>query len=246
MKQLSHGLQFQSAYTWGKLIDDTQGQTSGDSNFPSIFGSDPNHKTVDRGVADFDITQNWRFSAIYQLPKLITSTPIAQVVNGWRLTGILSLQSGYPFTPTLGSNRSRSGVNSGAASIDRPNLIAGRNSGNTILGNPIHYFDVTAFALQDAGLLGNAGRTILRGPGLENLDFSVVKEMGIPRLRDSGKLEFRAEAFNILNRANFGMPNRTVFSGTGATAAVPLATAGQITNTSTPSRQVQFALRLFF
>jgi hypothetical protein len=85
---------------------------------------------------------------------------------------------------------------------------------------------------------------MLRGPGLANVDFSLSKEMALKPLGETGSVQFRAEFFNLLNRANFSPPNRTVFSGTGA--AIPLPTAGQITSTATPSRQIQFALRLLF
>ena len=260
-KQLSRGLEFQSSYTWSKLIDDTQGQASGDNAVGSVFASDPTRLSVDRAVGDFDITQSWRFNAIYQTPVVISNPVLGGVLNGWRLSGILTLLSGAPFTPTLGSNRSRSGVNSGAASIDRPDLVLGRNGANIVsgtsagcpgvspgakLGTPELYFDPCAFSLQAAGFLGTAGRNMLRGPGLENLDFSLVKNFPFKALGERGNLEFRTELFNILNRANFGIPARTVFSGTGANPAAILSNAGTILSTSTPSRQIQFALRLSF
>jgi hypothetical protein len=246
IEQMSHGLQFQSSYSWSKVIDETQGQAGADNAASNIFGSDPSRRQVDRGVADFDVTQNWRFNAIYQMQQWFSGPkPLGAVLNGWRLSSILSLQTGYPFTPTLNSNRSRSVVNTGGGGIDRPDLVPGRNNGNIILGGPVQYFDPKAFALETPGFLGNAGRNILRGPGLANLDFSVVKAATIKRLGEGGRLEFRAEFFNILNHANFGQPNRTVFAGTAATEA-PLATAGVINNTATPSRQIQLALKLLF
>lgn len=250
-KRLSHGLQFQSSYTWSKLIDDAQGQASNEHSASSGTGTDPSNPRVDRGLADFDVEHNWRFNAIYQIPSLSGSPGLlGGIAKGWRVSGILSLQTGYPFTPALGSNASRSGVGAGGAGsgagIDRPNLVSGRNNGNIVRGGPIRYFEVSAFTLQPAGFLGTAARNMLRAPGLSNLDFSLVKDTSIKRLGESGHLEFRAELFNILNKANFGVPNRTVFSGTGPAAALPLPSAGVITNTITPSRQIQFALKLLF
>jgi outer membrane receptor protein involved in Fe transport len=244
MKQLSHNLQFESSYTWGKLIDETQGQATGDNTAASLFGADPSRRNVDRGLADFDLTQSWRFNAIYELASVPVEGILDKVLNGWRLSGIVRLQDGLPFTPAIGSNRSRSGVNNGGAGIDRPDLEPGRNGANTILGAPERYFDPSAFTLQPAGFLGNAGRNILRGPGLANVDFSLVKNAAVPRLGESGKFEFRVEFFNILNRANFADPNRTVFSGTAG--SVPVATAGLITSTITASRQIQFAMKVLF
>lgn len=261
-KQLSHGLQFQSAYTWSRLIDQTQGQTPGDDNAGVIFGTAPGHLNVDRGLADFDVTQTWRFNALYQLPQAAKAgRMLGAVVNGWRAGGILTAQSGQPFIQAVGTNISRSGVNNNAAGGDRPDLVTGRNGANIVsgttagcagvkagqkLGTPNLYFDPCAFSLQVAGFLGTSGRNILRGPGLASVDFSLAKTFGIKPLGEGAGLEFRAEVFNILNRANFGAPNRTVFSGTGASAGVPLANAGIISSTSTSSRQIQFALRLSF
>lgn len=91
------------------------------------------------------------------------------------------------------------------------------------------------------GYLGTAGRDIVTGPGLSNLDISFIKATPIRKLGESGKLEFRAELFNLLNHPNLGMPNNTIFNGTNRIAA-----AGLITNTATKSRQIQLALRLLF
>ena len=245
-KQLSHGLQFQSAYTWSKLIDFSQGEATGDSTATSLFNSDPTHREVDRAVADFDLTQTWRLNAIYELPQLVQGKLLNTVLGGWKASGLLSVSDGLPFTVAVNSNRSRSGVNGGTGGIDRPNVVTGRTKSDLILGGPNQYFDPSGFALQPTGFLGDAGRNLLRGPGLATLDFSLIKEVPVSRLGDSGSLQFRAEFFNLLNRANFAAPTRTVFSGTGTSAAVPLSNAGRITSTITPSRQVQLALRLQF
>ena len=108
------------------------------------------------------------------------------------------------------------------------------------------------FSLQPIGTLGNTARGILRGPGLGDWDFSLVKDTAVRSLGEKGNVEFRAEVFNIINRANFGMPVGTVFPGAisasdaGAFSEKPGATAGKITTTTTTSRQLQFSLRLAF
>ena len=91
-------------------------------------------------------------------------------------------------------------------------------------------------------LLGNAGRNSLIGPGLVELDYSVTRNFAMPFLSESATLQFRAEAFNLANRANFEppLPNNSLYT----TKAAPLATAGIITATATTSRQIQLALRL--
>ena len=112
----------------------------------------------------------------------------------------------------------------------------------TILGT---VRDPCAFAIPAAGFLGTAGRNILRTPGFANLDFSLAKDTAFGFLGEGGKLEFRAEFFNILNRVNFAVPNRTVFAAS-ADVQAPLATAGQITSTVGTSRQIQLALKILF
>jgi hypothetical protein len=244
VKQLSHGLQFQSSYTWSKLLDFGQGQATGDNNGSSLYISDPSNRGRDRAVADFDITHVWRLNGIYELPRLLAGTPLGGVLGGWKASALLSATSGLPFTPALNSNRSRSGVGGGGGGIDRPDVLPGRTVRNIIRGGPNQYFDPTAFTLPPPGFLGNAGRNMLRGPGLANLDFSMSKDTRLKGLGETGTLQFRAEFFNLLNRANFSPPNRIVFAGTGA--AVPLPNVGQITSTATPARQIQFALRFLF
>ena len=158
-------------------------------------------------------------------------------------SGILALQSGYPFTPNLSANRSRSQV--AGAQADRPDLAPGRNNDNIILGGPDRYFDPSAFTIPAAGFLGTAGRNILRGPGFANLDASLTKDAALGFLGESGKLEFRAEFFNILNRANFFGPDRVVYAGR-ADVENPLPTVGRITRTVSTARQIQFALKVRF
>jgi hypothetical protein len=106
------------------------------------------------------------------------------------------------------------------------------------LGNPNQWFNPAAFLPPVTGTYGNVGRDVLFGPGLADLDFSALK---MTSLTERIKLQFRAEFFNILNRANFGSPNAVVFSSATTT---PAPTAGVITSTSTTSRQVQFGLKL--
>ncbi len=149
------------------------------------------------------------------------------------------------------------------------------DAGSVITGNPNQWFNPLMFTLQPmvpcpnipsqtCGTLGTASRGQLRGPGLGNWDFSLVKDTALRFLGEGGSLQFRAEFFNLLNRANFGTPNPTVFSGTigtiglsptgctttcanvGAYSQTPVGTAGAISTTATPSRQVQLALKFIF
>jgi outer membrane receptor protein involved in Fe transport len=120
-KQMSHGLQFQSSYTYSKVIDTTQGIVPADSS-GDIDPTDPLNQTTDRARAAFDATHNWRFNTMYQLPKM-ASGALGAVVNSWSLSSIISMQSGYPFSVMLQRNRSMSQSNDNGA--DRPNLVPG-------------------------------------------------------------------------------------------------------------------------
>jgi hypothetical protein len=113
-------------------------------------------------------------------------------------------------------------------------------SGPIVLGGPNQYFNPNAFILPPTGTYGNVGRDILYGPGLATTDLSLAKNTSIS---EKLRLQFRAEFFNVFNRANFGSPNAVVF---GSASATPSPTAGVITSTSTTSRQIQFGLKLLW
>ncbi len=155
--------------------------------------------------------------------------------------------------------------------MDRPNLVGGRSNDNIVsgttagclgvpagqqLGGPSLYYDPCAFTIQPAGFLGNAGRNILRGPHFVNLDFSLGKDTALPFLGEGGKLEFRAEFFNILNRANLITPGLGIGAGANNNSAIvfaaradaeaPVSSAARITVTSGASQQVLLALKIGF
>ena len=126
------------------------------------------------------------------------------LIGGWQFNGIVTLLSGFAFTPQLGSNRSGDGD---TRNPDRPSLNA-NFSGPVVLGKQTQWFDPNAFLLPTAGTWGNLGRGTYRGPGLATVDVSLLKN--VP-LSERATLEFRAECFNLQNRANFGTPNAVVF-----------------------------------
>lgn len=248
-KRMSKGLQFQSSFTWAKTIDDTQSYATGDNVVSPAFLANPYDARYDRGLSNLHLSKVWVFNVLYELPSpKIGNTILSNLVRGWTMSGIFTAQTGIPFTANIATNRSRSGVNGGAAGnsggIDRPNVNPAF-TGPVILGDPSKFYDPNAFVLQPVGTLGNAARNSLIGPGLANLDFAIRKVTKLGLLGEGGNLEFRVEAFNLPNHPNFGIPNNVVF--TGATTNVtesPLATAGQITRTATDSRQIQISLRV--
>ena len=161
------------------------------------------------------------------------------LVSGWGVNSIITAQGGFPFSPQLSYNPSNNGdTRNPVRPFANPNF-----SGPVILGTPDKWFDPAAFlapsnAAANAGFYGNLGRNTLRGPGLATWDFSTLKNT---RLSERMNLQFRAEIFNLLNRANFNMPNEVAFTPSGVSP-----TAGVITSTTTTSRQVQFGLKLLW
>jgi len=257
-KSLSHGVQFQSSYTYSKLIDDTQGQFQGSEGLGAIQ-DDPSNRFHERGRAEFDIRHQWRLNGLYRFPSPFTGIA-GTLGNGWWTGAIFSWNSGVPFVPQLGTQRSRSLVLGANGGDKRPHLVAGFDAeditrgtsngcagvpGGTKLGTPERFFDPCAFAIQPIGFLGNAGRGIISGPNFSTLDFSLAKDTPLPFLGETGALQFRAEFFNILNHPSFGLPQRVVY--TGASDVEPArSTAGQITSTFSEAREVQLALKIIF
>jgi hypothetical protein len=150
-----------------------------------------------------------------------------EVFGGWQFNGILALQAGHVFTPTLNVNASNS-----AGAAQRPDRIASgviSYSDRTIN----HWFNTTAFAVPVGFAFGDAGRNILTGPRLENLDLSLFKTFTI---HERIQLQLRFESFNVLNHANFALPN----------AVIGTAAAGVISGTVGNPRQNQAALKVLF
>jgi hypothetical protein len=256
-KKLAHGLEFQSSYTYSKDLDTDQGQLFIDSEIRT------NNTTlnIDKGRANVDATHNWRFNTLYHFSGPKSDNFGAKLLNGWWMGNIISVQSGYAFTPLLTTNRSRSGVAGGQN--DRPIFVTSANvaeitgcpTGTTssptgyicnanavvydpakvIAGNPTQWFNTNMFAAQQLGHLGSVSRGSLTGPGLFNWDVSINKDTKLALLGEAGNVEFRAEFFNVLNHANFGLPNSAV-TGFGA---------GRIFRAS-DGRDIQLALKVNF
>lgn len=240
-KRFSRRYQVQVTYTLGKTEDNTQAQLGADANNSSVYPHNPFDRDSDWSRADFDVRHMFTSNFIWELPGRADHP----LLGGWQMNGILTLRSGVPFTPVIGSGGgswTRSGNNSGQ---DRPNLRPGVDPENLILGRPDRYFDPTAYELQPQGFLGNAGRNSLEGPGYAMANLSLVKANSLRLLGDSGRVQFRLEVFNVLNRANFAVPNHTVFAG-ARLGEEPLPTAGRLTRTVTSARQLQLGVKLMF
>ena len=264
LKRMSKGLQFQTSYTFSKSIDTSETQINAENQGTSDWLTYAPNENIDKSLSAFDTPQNVRFNLIYSIPNIASSNGfLGRLVNGWRWSNILSMQTGYPFTVTESSNRSRDATGVSGGGTDRPdvapgfnlsNITSGTTAGcpgvapNQALGTPDLYFDPCAFTLQLAGQLGSSGRNVVRGPGFADMDVAFSKDAPLKFLGESGKLEFRADAFNLLNRANFALPGRSVFAGTATDVTEPIsANAGRITTTGVATnRELQFALKIIF
>jgi hypothetical protein len=243
-KNLGHGIQFHAAYTWGKSIDTLSATVANDS-FPNGV-MDPlffdQHLT--RALSDFNVGQNFVVNLTWQTPSPRAGLRVTRwALSGWQLGGIYKASSGQPFTPILGGDPLGLKVDEPSEPPDR---VMGPGCGTlSNPGNPSHYIKTQCLAFPNpANLYGNLGRNTVIGPGLSNLDFSLFKNNRIRRISENLNVQFRAEFFNVFNRANFASPtdNRTVFDQTGS----PISSAGLITSTQTPAREIQFALKLIW
>ena len=235
--RFSHGLQFRGSYTYSKSLNDGDSMNTSVATNSPAFTENPLNIRADYGRASFDIRNAAVINAIYDLPfGRGTSGWTNRLIGNWQISGIETLQSGLPFTPQLSYNPSNDGDTRNPV---RPSWNPNFN-GPVILGGPSLYFNPSAFIQPAAGTYGNVRRNVLQGPGLATTDISLSKKIA---LTERLNLQFRAELFNIFNRAIFITPYPVVYA---AATGAPSPTAGVITSTSTSARQVQFGLKLLW
>ena len=238
-RRLSNGLQVKGSYTWSHMTDNATGTINATFSSSGVLQQDPYDDKADYGHSALDVRHIFITNFTYALPVGRDLTGAAgTILGGWQVNGIVNVTSGPPFEISNNSFLDRDRDRAGGSN-SRPNLVPGR-SNNPVTGNPDQYFDPAAFELQEAGLYGDVGRNTAIGPGLATVDFGVTKDFLIDEQRS---VQFRAEFFNIFNRANFALPNRTVFRNS---SGVPSGTAGRITSTATKNRELQFGLKLIF
>jgi hypothetical protein len=250
-RRFSHGLTLRGVYTWSKSLDDGDSLNATAAANAVALLSNPYDAAADKGLATYDVRNIGVITASYELPfgpghsYLSGKSGIfGAVVGGWTVNSIVTAQSGFPFTPLLGYNPSNNGDTRNPV---RP-FLNPSFTGPVILGKPGQWFDPNAFVApqNNSGFFGNVGRNTYIGPGLATWDFSVMKDT---RLLEGLNLQFRAEIFNLLNRANFNTPNLitdVLLPAPNQTVPVQSPAAGAITSTSTSSRQVQFGLKFLW
>jgi hypothetical protein len=245
-KKMSHGLQAQVSYTYSKAIDLGSAVLAGDPFGNSIAGLFFFAPSTRRGVADFNVPNEFTFNFLYQLPEIKSfHGPLNVLMNGWEASGIFFAQNGLPFTPTIAGDslglKGTQPYNVPNRTKSTPGCSTGINSRRAIGYINLSCFTFPTPNANGTTIYGSASRNSLIGPNLNGLDFSTMKNT---HLNEKLNMQFRAEFYNIYNHSNFSPPiaNRTVFTATGATVG----TAGNITSTVTTSRQIQFGLKLLF
>jgi len=240
-QRLIYGLQFRVNYTWQKSLDIHSSSflaNAGVGGTTTIL--DPQNPRLDWGPSNFNVYHRVTGNFTYDLP-IGKKRPLwnnlsgvaDKLVSGWQWNGIITGQTGFPFTPLVGFNQSGNGD---TRAPDRVSLNPSF-SGPIIVGTPTQWYNPNALLLPLAGTYGNAGRDILTGPGLVEFDSSLFKTT---QLTERVALQFRAEFFNLFNHSNFGMPLITTFTSAGKISP----TAGLINYTATTARQLQFGMKL--
>jgi Carboxypeptidase regulatory-like domain len=221
-QRLSHGVQFLVSYTWSKSMDNA-------SSYENSVN--PINAAKSRALSLFDARQRLVVSEYWRLPDWRMSSWAGHLVHGWSLSGILTMQSGFPIRLTSSSDQELMS-STDFESAGEPTQIAPfrrlkpQNSGG-------YYFDPSSFVDAPLGQIGNAPRTICCGPGTANLDLGVHKVLD---LREDTHLEFRTEIFNVFNHTIFFNPDGNITNGSSF---------GQVSRAQDP-RLIQLALKLSF
>jgi len=231
VRRFTNGFSFYSTYTWSKSMDDASdaGTTNAEYNLPqNVYAP-----ALEKADSSFDHRHRLTANAVYDLPFAKASRGwVHRAAGGWRASGIVTIQSGAPFTVNLSSASGQDVAHIGLVNgnnIERPNLISNPNSGPQTAAE---WFNTAAFALPAQDTFGTSGRNVVTAPGLATLDLSLQKE---GTLYERMKLQFRFDAYNALNHANFDLPGR-IFGASNF---------GVVTSAEDP-RELQFALKLIF
>ncbi len=228
-KRMTQGLTFLAGYRWSKSLDESE-----EAFFDANAYSTPNPKN-DRGPSSFNVPNQFLLSYSWVIPAPHSMNALGRnILGGWETNGILTLRSGLPFSVTSGIDDSLSGINKDRADlVGNPSLPGGRATAQQLQ----EWFNTQAFALNALGTFGNSERNFLEGPGLANLDFSVVRSFPIRKgpFAERQALQFRSEFFNGLNHPNFNAP----------TASVSSSSFGRITSAGNP-RILQFGLKFVY
>jgi hypothetical protein len=237
VRNFNKGLEFSFAYTYSRCISQGDNYTGGDSvNIGSRGGSAGGlypgyivygNKDGDIAPCDFHLSQIFSSNVLYSLPFHGN-----RAVEGWQASLISSVHSGFLTTPTNGLDSANCGFNSCAA-IERPDIVSGCDL-YTGFETVARWFNPACFVAPAAGVFGNAGRNIIKGPGFANFDISITKDT---KITETTRVQIRAEIFNFVNHPNLGFP---IFTRTNTSFGAIQDTAGYT------SRQIQLGAKFIF
>ncbi len=261
-RRFGSGVSFSTSYTFAKAMSNTDVYNSGTMAIGNTgHSADPLDPSVDWSESMWSIRHRYTMNGMFELPfgrgKKFAgdATGLKQVLlGGWSINPLMEIRSGNPFSVLTGAGVAISNINDGVSQPDRPNMIRA----NAVLGGWERYFDPKAYYLQEPGYLGDSPRNSVRGPGFTEVDLSLTKQF---KTSERTNLEFRAEAFNIINHPNFDLPFNQIYvpkspSDTDQTscnlteaqkqiyACNPQ--AGRISRSVGTPRQLQFALKFTF
>lgn len=226
-----YGMTALVAYTYSKFFQFNQS--------PAVGGN----TGYEYALSPFDTPQNLAVSGSYQLPvgrgrHFVSHANgfVDSAIGGWQLQTIVVLRSGVPYTPVISGDRANTGVGS-----QRPNLNPAGGTPN-FQRSVARWFDQTQYVQPALYSYGTVRANSLRSDMYRQYDASIFKNFALP---GESVLSFRAEFFNISNTTSFSAPNASITTS-GATATVDTATGAQVTSTSVPSRDIQFALKYNF
>ncbi len=229
-RRLSDGTSFLASYTWSKSIDNVSGIGTGADD----LAQDSYNLAAQRAVSNFDVPHKFVFSSTWALPFgrnrrfLKDAGPaVSALLSDWHINGILTYQSGQPFTVTVGAFDAATGI-----SNRRPNQVSDPRQ-NVPAG---FAFNPAAFVAPPAGQLGSVGRNTLRADSFFNTDFAVLRNFRLSPLGEAGAIEFRAEFFNLFNNPNFTLP----------VSSLSNAAFGRYVSNSTAPRVIQFVAKVKF
>lgn len=268
VRKMSHGLYVQGSFTWQRSLDTSSSSFAGDNYASNVTPTIPWWDlSLTKGPSDFNVGRSLVINALWDIPtKSSVSGLLSEAVKGWEVGGILTLSDGVPLWPIDGVEGDPMGQLNGEP-MALPQLVPGCKIANP---GAVQYLNPDCFINQQApnldfynagppygcdhsfayptciNLLGTGPATVKRnqivGPGEYNVDFSLLKNFPIS---ERVNLQFQANAFNLFNHVNFAPPAAGDLEPLGADGA-PVGGFGQITNTETPNRELQFALKLLF
>jgi hypothetical protein len=246
-RRFSQGLSFTSSYTFSKSIDNSSGIRV--QGYDTLFPQNSICLRCERALSSFDTRHRFVLGGTYDLPigksKLLNlNNSVANtLLGGWQTSASMTIQSGVPQNITIGGLDNASTTNV----YDRP-IATLASSGYAANPTPSGWYDPAAFVVAPPGTFGNLGRNTMTTPHFQSIDFALHKKFQMP-YNEQHVVQFRVEAFNVLNHPSWGAPNGNILAGAafpGAPANAAHQGFGVISTTAIPMRQLQMALKYTF